>query len=630
MFASFPPHRINCGLSSRVASALANIAHLCLAIVIGSLGCVTAWAQTPAAISPTWAVAIDRIEILAGVDSKLTLEQVHEGQGGAFKAQQSLELEDPSWSKSLWAKVYLRPVAVSGQAAALGSVLEISKPYVADIALFSPRLADAGWQWSAQQRGLRHPVSEGAIRSQYLLFHLPSASVLADQPEAMRFVLLRVQHRLPLSFAVEALPVTEALSRSYLRIWLLGMALGAIALVCVITAALAWLHRDSAYAWYAAYAGSAWLLCTSLTGFSHHIMWPVGGDWPLSAIPLWGLLAMVSKLQFCRKVFLRPDQDAWLHWSSLILGIVSVLVGLGYILQNGYWTAFTLACFALIAACLLLSVIIGVWGGIQNKALSKIWLVVFTPVIATLSYRLLEAVGWVQAHGFAFSTGIYILCLEVIVMGIAILWFARNRQGTKDRLLTLASTDPLTGFLDGKNFAKDLRQAWDEAKQTGTDVSLVYVSLQEKKPSDRLLKRSVRILRTVTNEDDYLARLDERTLALLLPGFGLGDDLNAILSRVVALGLIPDPADRKHPTVQMRIAAVSRRHYEMNPSQLDADLRAFLAYDQGWERKSIRFLPRRSSNSRPSFVNTDAMEEVWNQALNVETRTKDGALKKSI
>ena len=75
-----------------MASALANIAHLYLVIVIGALGCMTAWAQAPVASSPTWAVAIDRIETLPGVDSKLTLEQVLDGQGGAFKAQQSLLL----------------------------------------------------------------------------------------------------------------------------------------------------------------------------------------------------------------------------------------------------------------------------------------------------------------------------------------------------------------------------------------------------------------------------------------------------------------------------------------------------------------------------------------------------------
>ncbi len=624
MFASFPPHRIHCGRSSRVASALANIAHLCLAIVIGALGCMAAWAQTPAASSSTWAVAIDRIETLAGVDSKLTLQQVLDGQGGAFKAQQSLALEDPSWSNSLWAKIYLRPVAVSGQAAALGNVLEISKPFLGDIALLSPVLTQAGWQWQTQQRGLLHPPFEGAIRSPSLLFNLPSASILADQPEAMRFVMLRVPHRVPQSFAVNALPVTEALSQSYLRTWLLGMVLGAIALVCAMTAALAWLHRDSTYAWYAAYAGCAWLSCTSITGFSHFVLWPVGGDWPLSAITLWALLAMASKLQFCRQVFLRPDQDVWLHRMALSLGILSALVALGYILQDGYWTEFTLACLVLLGACLALILIIGVWGCIQNKALSKVWLVVFAPVIITLTYRLLEAIGWTQGQSITLWAGIYVQCLEVIVMGIAMLWFARNRQGAKVRLLTLASTDPLTGFLNGKSFKTDLRQAWDEAKQKGTDVSLVYMSLQEKKPSERLLKRSVRILRTVTNEDDYLARLDGRTLALLLPGLGLGEDLNAILSRIVALGLIPDSSDRKAPTVPMRIAVVSRSYYEKNPSQLDADMRAFLASDQGWEKKTIRFLPRRSSASSPDFVNTDAMEDVWYQALDVETRTNEG------
>ncbi len=608
------PHssRPSCAANRGVWRAFATLS---LAVIVFLSGALPAWAQMAAASNPPQGVTIDRIETLAGADYKFTLQQILDGQAGSFKAQQSLELKDPSWSKSFWAKIYLRPVDLPGQAAALGSVLEISKPYIGDIALFSPEVTQAGGQWSVQLRGLRYPPSEAAIRSQNLMFNLPSQSILADRPEAMRFVMLRVQHQLPLSFSVEALPITDALSQSYVASWLLGMALGAIALVCAMMAYLAWLHRDSAYAWYAAYTGSAWLFCTSITGFSHAVMWPIGGDWPVSAIVLWALLAMASKLQFCRMVFLRPDQDVWLRRMSLILGILSILVGIGYILQDGYWTEFTLACFVLIGVCLSLILIIGLWGGFQNKALSKIWLFVFVPVIATIAYRLIEAVGWVQNHSVAFSSGIYILCLEVIVMGIAILWLASNRQGIKDRLLTLASTDPLTGFLDGKNFAKDLQRAWKKAEEAGTDVSLVYVSLRQDKPTERLLKRSVRILRTVTNEDDYLARLDERTLALLLPDLGRGDDLSAMLSRIVALGLIPDNADRTHPLLRLRIAAASRRQHDVGPIQLDADLRAFLASDSGWEKKSIRYLPQRASASRPRFTNTDAIDSVWDKAL---------------
>ncbi len=591
-------------------------ATLSLAVIVFLAGALPAWAQTPAASNPPQGVTIDRIETLAGADSKFTLQQILDGQAGSFKAQQSLELKDPSWSKSFWAKIYLRPVDLAGQAAALGSVLEISKPYIGDIALFSPELTQAGEQWSVQLRGLRYPPSEAAIRSQNLMFNLPSQSTLADRPEALRFVMLRVQHQLPLSFAVEALPITDALSQSYVSSWLLGMALGAIALVCAMMAYLAWLHRDSAYAWYAAYAGSAWLFCTSITGFSHAVMWPVGGDWPVSAIVLWALLAVASKLQFCRQVFLRPDQDVWLRRMSLILGILSILVGLGYILQDGYWTEFTLACFVLIGICLSLILVIGVWGGFQNKALSKIWLVVFVPVIATIAYRLIEAVGWVQSHSVAFSTGIYVVCLEVIVMGIAILWFARNRQGVKERQKALESTDPLTGFVNAAAFKQILAQAWSDAEKTGRDASVAYIQLQEKNPGKRMLKRSVRILRTVCHEDDTVARLDDRTMAILFPGIGAGEELSNRLSRVIALGLITDPGDKGN-ILQFRIAATSRMRFGLSHGPVDASLQKLLAESSGWGSKPIRVVDRSKPTRQAMAAAQDSAEidALWDKAL---------------
>lgn len=140
---------------------IGRIAYLKLVVLIGCLAYITAWSQTPATTSTTWAVAIDRIETLADVDSKITLEKVLDGQAGAFQAQQSFNLDDPTWAKTLWVKIYLRPVAVSTQASSLGSVLAISKPYIGDITLLSPLRTDTGWQWLTQIRGLRHPPQQG-------------------------------------------------------------------------------------------------------------------------------------------------------------------------------------------------------------------------------------------------------------------------------------------------------------------------------------------------------------------------------------------------------------------------------------------------------------------------------------
>ena len=448
---------------------------LCITLVALLTCTLTAWAQTPAPISANKLLVIDRLEAIAGVDSSLTLSQVLGGQAGAFQPQRSTTLEDPAWSKSLWVKVYLRPASTSNEGAIASNVLELHKR-LNDVSLYTPVLSPKGWQWQAQHAGMRHPPKEDALHSPFPLFVLPSASEMADRPEAMQFLLLHIEHHLPVTLTVSARPITQVLLQTNASSWLMGLALGAIALVCIMTGALAWLHRDSVYASYAAYASAAWLFCASYSGLADQYLWPVGGEWPLTAIPFWLLVAMLCKLQFCRLVFLPPDKHSTLHWACNLLGGIGAMVGIGYIVQEGYWTWFALACFALISVSLVLIVFIGALGALQNKALSKAWLIAFVPVATLILYRVFESVGWVNSTSLAATVGIYAVCLEVIVMGVAILWFARNRQGVKERLTALASTDPLTGFSDAQSFSRDLAQVWDSAKQSGADASLVYMS----------------------------------------------------------------------------------------------------------------------------------------------------------
>jgi hypothetical protein len=574
-----------------------------------------AWAQESAPHHPKWALEIDRIETIAAVSVEVTLQQVLDGQAGSFKAQTSGYLKDPTWAKALWVRVYLRPTALPMKAADLGNALELSKPYIDDVSLYTPQLTSTGWRWHRQDTGLRYAAREGAIISHLPFLSLPTAAELADQPAHLRFVMLRVQHRLPLSVSVSVKPIGQMLAQSYVSTAMLAMTLGIIALVCLMTAALAWLHRDPAYAWYALYAGAAWFFCASFLGFSHQVIWPVGGEWPITSILFSLLLAMAAKLQFCRWVFLAPDQQLWLKRASVVVGGICVLVCAGFALQEGHWTAWALASIVLICACVVLILVVGAWGVLHNREVSRIWLLAFAPVALTVIYRLLEAVGWANEQWVSFNTGVYALGLEVTVMGVAILWFARNRQSVKERRLALDSTDPMTGFSDAKGFHNDLLQVWQDAKLTQTEVSVAYVALLDTVRNERTMRRIVRILRTVAQEGDSVARLDDGTMALLLVNQGVGEGLSDRLSRIVALGLMPDHSDKATPILRFRIGATSSTHYTSDISGLGADLRRFMTDHERWQGKTIRFLTMRRLHANPSFESSDSFEQFWDQAV---------------
>jgi GGDEF domain-containing protein len=181
--------------------------------------------------------------------------------------------------------------------------------------------------------------------------------------------------------------------------------------------------------------------------------------------------------------------------------------------------------------------------------------------------------------------------------------------------LALDSTDPMTGFSDAKGFQNDLLQAWHDAKLTQTEVSVAYVALLETVRNERTMRRIVRILRTVAQEGDSVARLDDGTMALLLVNQGVGEGLSDRLSRIVALGLMPDNSDKAAPILRFRIGATSSTHYTSDISGLGADLRRFMADDERWQGKTIRFLTMRRPHERPSFESSDSFEQFWDQAV---------------
>jgi hypothetical protein len=111
--------------------------------------------------------------------------------------------------------------------------------------------------------------------------------------------------------------------------------------------------------------------------------------------------------------------------------------------------------------------------------------------------------------------------------------------------------------------------------------------------------------------------LDGRLLALILPGTGMGEQLSQRLSRIIALGLMPDTSDPQAESLQLRIAYTTRFHYRHDLAQLHQQLRELLEEKKRWGSKPIRVIDhRKSSNSLPrEIIDSSDLEDKWNQAL---------------
>ena len=122
-----------------------------------------------------------------------------------------------------------------------------------------------------------------------------------------------------------------------------------------------------------------------------------------------------------------------------------------------------------------------------------------------------------------------------------------------------------------------------------------------------------------------VSRLDDRTLAILLPGMGMGEDLSARLARLIALGLIPDRQDPVDLILRFRIVATSFKRFDKKLRHVDGDLRNILRLAEPWKRKSIQFIPRRGPSTRADFANSDDMNAMWNHALDAEHTDQQAA-----
>jgi hypothetical protein len=104
----------------------------------------------------------------------------------------------------------------------------------------------------------------------------------------------------------------------------------------------------------------------------------------------------------------------------------------------------------------------------------------------------------------------------------------------------------------------------------------------------------------------------------LMPHVRMGDDLSQRLSRIVALGLMPNRSDPLASILQFKIVAATRRRYAPPLSQLDSDLRALLADADGWGSKPIRYVGSKASRSDAAKImalEESKFEDLWDKAF---------------
>jgi two-component system, sensor histidine kinase LadS len=567
------------------------------------------------------ALKLVEVAVLHEVSPAFGLPEILAGQGGSFVPQAKLEVTDPRWDDvDLWMRLTLQGVQLqSGQTAAAVHVLEFPKSYLDNVRLYSPPLPGAR-AWRVQQAGDTIAQKDWFLRGLYPRFLLPNAQELLSSPEGKQVLYVQIKHHFPMATSAQILSAAQSTTISQTSFLSLGLAMGAMLLTAILVFSLVFLSKDSIFGWYAAYAVAAILTNASHSGLAHLLLWPVQGYWPSTATLFWLLVAACCQLQFCRVLLQPGGREMHLSQASISLGGVCLAVAIAFaLLPTRFWTAMYFVSLVLVFLALGLSILLVYLAWRKGNKLALAWMITFVPLFITVVIGLLDSVGVIK-DAVGYNLPIYASALEVIVLGLALQWFARERYGQIEREKALAITDPLTGFATAEVFQSRIKRSWERRQGSGQDLAVAYVQIMamgKALQAERMLTRSVRVLRAATRSQDVVARLESDLLAISMPDIGMGDDLSQRLSRIVALGLMPDVSDPQATVLQFRIAASTRKRFKQDFEVLDRQLRDLLVDNSVWGSKPIRYVDHRINAiaRKRTRMDSEQLEDFWDLAL---------------
>ncbi len=580
------------------------------ALLICCLLLATAHLATHAATEPRWEVSVYGGGATA---AGLTAQQV------AAKPASSFTAFDPStiYATGLQKNVWLRVRVTSEQELCADAwLVGISKPF-ADTVVLHTKASDGAW--SEQAAGDRLAHNSWPLRSLTPQFFVPA------QPKGSQDLYLEVRNRTPLRFDVRLLSAPAATIKAQNNFFLIGLSIGLMLLTVIASCVLTAANRNTVYLWYGIYVVTHILVCLAYSGVAAYALWPEATQWPEMSITVLFMLGHVIQLQFCRAMFLTAATPVWFRRTvlgAIGLGFLSIALNLYAVANFGSATVFTL--HVLVFSSLTFVIIVRQFST-KNSA-SWLYLLASLPLTVIGWFAVIENAGWLALTWLPYNAPIYAFAIEMPILFSAVYLHAKLEHATKVRKSTLASTNPLTGFVNSDLHMETFELALDQSRDTGRDLVVAYVQVQHQLDQlgvagalerEHSVDRAVRLLRTVVREQDLVTHVDTDLFAILMPDMSLGEELTNRLARLVALAVMTDHDAARHIPMRFRIAASSARSYSGSTAKLHASLQRKLA-ESDWGHRAIRYVRnkgQRTSSSKPE----ETLSQFWQRAAQDES-----------
>jgi two-component system, sensor histidine kinase LadS len=578
---------------------LKRVALLCIVLAMGLLAVsVQAQPNVPAL------EVLSTSALLAPDQAKLQDVQVLPGtQWQNFNPQ---KIYPVSKDTSLWVRLEL-----SVSTPPNGWIIKVPKPYIDRVELHFPTASGA---WTLEAAGDMIIHSTWPVRGLHPQFLLPALA------EGKHTVFLKIANSVPLSASVQLLSTQDSLSNSLGHIIRSAGIMMLLLCMTLISAFMAWLYRDTAYAWYSAYALSAALTVAAYTGLGNYLLWPHAVFWPERSIHVSLLISIVLQIMFCYLAF--EPQKIWPRFTALVwLSVLLTVAGIAAILQQQpAWVYAVGLIIPMVLNWFIVMSMVAVRLCLGDLS-AKLWMLAYMPLAAVIIAATLEGFGLLPEAIVGFYWPLYCLAFEVPVLLLALMLRAKSLDAHAVTQHTRQQLDPLTGFILPSAYEGLAVPTWEKSTALDLDLAVVYVQITQ--PSLPFLKgrsqapgseRIVRVLRTVFRQEDLYAQLRDDVYAVLMPGKALGEPLQNRLTRlVVQLHMLSQELKTDYP-LRTRVAACSSRSLTIPWPDVHRILLEKFSHEKNWGKRTILIVSKRHSQRR----DYSGLSNFWARAVEVE------------
>jgi two-component system, sensor histidine kinase LadS len=500
---------------------------------------------------------------------------------------------------AVWYQLRLPQVAAPEQA-----VLTVPIPGIKSVELF--HLDDAGG-WRSQRSGDAIAVDEWPVR------YLHPAFALTLRPDETQPTYLRIQNSHPVRVKWQLRDAGNFLESAKQRHLALGVYVGFMVLVLLLSIANAASWRDTIHVYYAVHVVLVGLSVLSLTGLAGEYLWPGNAWWNDTSSILIPAVSVGWAALFVRELV--AERGAWIvSWSLLALTAYSFLMAIAFVMlgRESFYRA------PGVYAAPVMAAVVGVlaWYSRRRPEVGLWVLTGMAVMVAGAMVPLMHNLGWLPAS-FVTRYGVQIgAALEIPLVLVGLYFRSRERRDNRVRLEALSRTDPLTGVGNQRVLMERLGHLLGRSRRDSLLGAVLRVhvanldAIRKQHGREVAAAAMVQAAECVTREaaeTDTVAREDSGDLVLVLEGQVTHAHAAYAARNIVANGLQFSNRLPQGVTLKLRVggARAPLPHVDA-PALLGMLHRAILDVARDPQKRALRFLDSQPpSRSAQASVETE-------------------------